>query len=385
MNVTVSNVLVKSRETTKGFPIKLRITCNRKSDYLGLNIYSSDEDFEKVKQSKRLNPELKKLKQELIQIEQKANRILSEMTEYSFKEFKKLYFGIVPDNKDSLEYCFNSYIKELKESKKLKTATIYESTINSIHAFKSDLSIKDINVKFLESYKKNLLQQDKSMTTVSIYFRCLRSIINKNRDLLEAYPFQSFKVPSPENNKRAINEKNLKSLLSYESDNPNDKIYLDLYKFSYYCGGLNIKDALLLKPENINDGFLTYKRAKTNKPVHIFLLPEALKIIEKYRSKSETYIFPLLKNEKPEYLIHRVHAIVKRVNKRLEKACEALEMPKITTYSARHSFATTLMNKGVSIAFISQSLGHTSISTTQNYLGSFTNDQIKEGMNMLLK
>ena len=73
------------------------------------------------------------------------------------------------------------------------------------------------------------------------------------------------------------------------------------------------------------------------------------------------------------------------VNKYLKKIGEYLDISlKLTSYVARHSFATILKNSGVNISLISEMLGHTDLKTTQIYLDSFENTQMEAAMSNLL-
>jgi len=96
------------------------------------------------------------------------------------------------------------------------------------------------------------------------------------------------------------------------------------------------------------------------------------------------YIFDLIKDESAHYLYERTKSIIKGINRRLKRACNSIGIPPIQTYAARHSFSTHLIGKGASVAFLSQALGHRSISTTQAYIGSFSEKQMKSEMEKLV-
>lgn len=85
--------------------------------------------------------------------------------------------------------------------------------------------------------------------------------------------------------------------------------------------------------------------------------------------KAENFIFDFLKgNESPAQIKTKSHDVYSRINKRMSEVCKDLKMDKVTCYSARHSFAMIMSNEGVSISYISEQLGHTSIKTTQYIL-----------------
>jgi site-specific recombinase XerD len=165
----------------------------------------------------------------------------------------------------------------------------------------------------------------------------------------------------------------------------------DIFIFSYLCGGINFTDIASLKVSNLIDNKLVYVRKKTKKKISTPLSAEAMQIIQKYsvdESKSSDYIFPILddkvhKTEQQKF--NRVHKVLAKVNPSLKKIAKLSGVDaNLTTYVARHSFATVLKNSGVNIALISETLGHSDLATTQIYLDGFESEQICEAFKNLL-
>ena len=75
--------------------------------------------------------------------------------------------------------------------------------------------------------------------------------------------------------------------------------------------------------------------------------------------------------------------VVKRINKRMKLIGEELGIGNITTYTARHSYATVLKRSGVNISYRSESLGHTDLRTTEAYLASFEKEERTKNTNLL--
>lgn len=138
-------------------------------------------------------------------------------------------------------------------------------------------------------------------------------------------------------------------------------------------------------------GRVNYSRHKTQKLLSFQLVPNAMQIIEKYIKTNHTqedYIFPILdrsEHKTAQQIFNRLHKVLRKVNRELKTLGEqiGLEVP-LTTYVARHTYATVLKRSGVNIAIISESLGHSDLSTTQIYLDSFENSQIDDAMKNLL-
>lgn len=389
MSVSLKVVLRKKNAIDKTHPLKLRITHWRKSNYISLDIHLSDEDFKKLSNGKKLPEHLKKLRAKFINAENKAQKIIDDLPEFSFKEFKSIYLGepIKKVNK-SLIHQFDKYISRLEAEHRKVSANNYKSTLKHIKDYFTDIDIDKIDTKFLDRFKNYLLSIGLSSTTARIYLITLKAVINANTDLINTNPFDGFQLPKSQDNKRSIPTKDLKKLLEYNFQNENHQLHIDLFRFSFFCAGINIKDILLLKESNINEDYLEFIREKTKhkspRLIRVFLLDEAKIIIQKYKSENSKYLFPVLSSEESDYLFRTVNNTVLYINRRLEKACTDLGIPRVMTYHARHTYATTLMNKGISIAFISQSLGHSNISTTQSYLGSFTDSQMEANMKKLI-
>ena len=155
-------------------------------------------------------------------------------------------------------------------------------------------------------------------------------------------------------------------------------------------GGIAFVDVANLTPANIVDGRLSYKRQKTHGAINVPLSEKAKAIIGKYDSHCEQagYLFPILDERAhitPLQKKNRVHKMCSRVNVALRDVAKRLKIKAtVTTYVARHSFATVLKKSGVNIGIISEALGHHSLKTTQIYLGAFENSQIDAAMQNLL-
>ena len=162
---------------------------------------------------------------------------------------------------------------------------------------------------------------------------------------------------------------------------------IDIFAFTYYCGGINFIDTTNLTHVNIIEGKLVYKRHKTNKLIKIPMQPQAIELIKKYHRKDSPYLFTILSDfhETEIQKSNRIHKVIAKVNKWLKEIDEDLGLPlTLTTYVARHSQATVMKRAGVSTSVIREIMGHSSERVTQIYLDSFDNEQISEAMSNLL-
>ena len=213
------------------------------------------------------------------------------------------------------------------------------------------------------------------------------------------YPFNDFKVSEfhEQTMKRAISKEDIKRIIDLDlrtvttCHSPYLSLGRDLFLFSYLSCGINLTDMARMRYCDIFEGRLSYHRQKTGKLISFQLQPMALDIIEKYRKPDAApndYIFPILDRRIHKTEVQkrdRIHKVMKATNRALRRIGEVLDIPiDLTTYVARHSYATVLKRSGVSTAIISESLGHSSEKVTQIYLDSFENSQIDEAMKNLL-
>lgn len=212
------------------------------------------------------------------------------------------------------------------------------------------IQYKDITVDWLNAYEKFMLK-DRSYTTIGIYLRYLRAIFNEaiESGFIEAaiYPFKKnkYSIPTSAKRKMALTLEQIKQIFDYESPSEVTVRYRDLWVFSYLANGANFNDILRLQYENIKGNEIHFLRKKTEhtlktkKDVVVFITSEMNKIIEKWgnpKKDSKNYIFPYLngvESAEQEYKI--IEDVIKRANKHLSKIAKELNLPHITTYTAR--------------------------------------------------
>jgi integrase len=380
------------------FPVKLRVTFNRKQKYYPTNLSMSQTEFDTVR-SKNPKGDYKKWKLQLEGLEQKANHIIESLPVFDFDQFTKKLNSDQMVREDVYGY-YDQMIDDYKQKGNLGTASNYTCSKKSLQSFKSKLLFYEVTVDFLEKYESWLIDNSKSISTVGFYLRPLRSVINHAtaNDILSKefnYPFGSktkrkYAIPTGKNTKKSLDKADLKKLFSHQPElgTWHDKA-LDFWKFSYLANGMNMKDVANLKYKDIDDEYIKFVRAKTrnttqeSKPIKVYITDDIKAIIKKWggpKTQKSNYIFPILKvGGTQEKQREDLHQFIKMVNKYNKQTFEKLEINKpCTTYSARHSFSTIMKRSGANVQYISEALGHSSINTTKAYLDSFEDDTKKE-------
>lgn len=288
-----------------------------------------------------------------------------------------------------------TYIQNLKKENRTRYAGMFEVSYSSFIKFNKHLDIpfSDIDVTWLKRYELWMKEQNLSVSTISTRIRHLRSVFNlaiaEHSIKNDCYPFRSYKVSklNKQTAKRAISKKEVLKVMKYQGSTPMESLAIDVFVFSYLNAGINFIDIAKLKRSNITENQLIYNREKTKKLINVPLQQKAIDIIAKYKNDKSPYLFPILSpfHKTEVQIANRLHKVLAKINKHLKEIGEKLKLPiPLTTYVARHSYATVLKRAGVSTSIISESLGHSSEKITQVYLDSFDNSQINDAMKNLL-
>ncbi|EXZ62205.1 phage integrase family protein [Bacteroides fragilis str. 3725 D9(v)] len=292
---------------------------------------------------------------------------------------------------DVFQEYMTSLIKSGRKSYALSIKQLYNSLLEFNHNLDFYFSVMD--VAWLKRYELFLRERQLAENTIGIRFRTLRAVYNvaieEDAVSSDCYPFKKFKVSRLHQDtvKRALTKVDIERVLQFQSSNRYMRFPIDIFTFTYYCGGINFKDIAHLTKANLIDGRLIYKRQKTKKLIKIPLQPQALALIKKYHDTESPYLFPILSplHITDEQKANRIHKVITKVNDRLKQIGKTLNLPiTLTTYVARHSQATVMKKAGVSTAVIREIMGHSSERVTQIYLDSFDNEQINEAMKNLL-
>lgn len=158
----------------------------------------------------------------------------------------------------------------------------------------------------------------------------------------------------------------------------------DIFMFSFYTRGMSFIDMAFLKKKDLQNGILIYRRHKTGQQLYIKWEKPMQDIIEKYDTEDTPYLLPIIKNincsERQQYL-----SAVHLINRKLKKLGEILELPApLTTYVARHAWASIAKSKNISVSVISEAMGHDSERTTRIYLASLDTSSVDKANKLIL-
>lgn len=386
-------ILEKKRLKSNGiYSIIVRITYHRKNTTISTGVRVNEQYWDANTQLvNALHPNFQLLNKTLTETYlkiQKAIHQLIDADEFSFEALK----AKLTDKPKAPAPTFNSFskklIQEMIEIKRTGNAIVYQTAVNRLvnYSDNKDIKFSDIDYNLLEAFKHQLMTEGAKVNTVGNYFRSIRAIYNKaikakiaERSL---YPFGDIKIKQQKTVKRAIDIQNLKKILATDiqikSGIWNARNYFFL---SFYLRGISFTDLAYLKPENAIQGRLIFKRRKTHKQYDIKLTPEALSIFNIYKGINSEYLLPILSSKVQEDGIEAkkiIHQWIKTTNKYLKRLGEdiGLESP-LTTYVARHTWATTAKRLGYSNELIAEAMGHEyGNRVTAIYLDAFDQNEI---------
>ena len=419
--VTTSIILEARMPRKDGlYPVKLRVTFDRKQKFYTIryvpekigddftenqkywlrkidkSISMTEKEFARVRKGSSTEP-FKTMAIYINTQEAHAQDTIAKIKPFSFEGFEEKYFAKTTDHLD-LFAALESKAKALRKEGKIGTSVFYASALSSLKDFtkESHFQFSLVTVKFLKDYEKWMLERkigkanprNISKTTISMYLNSLRSVFNESAPDGIVYPFGKGKyiIPKWNHNKRALTQADVAKIAGYKVIDGNmHHRSRDLWLFSYLCNGINFKDIANLKYANIKGDTIVFERAKTSRSgdqvteVTVIITGQIGRIIDRWGNKPaawDQYIFPILNPGMTlEDQYRTIKQMVKSTNKYMRLICAELEIPEATTYVARHSFATVLKRSGASVEFISESLGHKNISTTQNYLANFETEE----------
>lgn len=278
-------------------------------------------------------------------------------------------------------YLFRYIDREVATKNRIKsfgTANLYRTTRESIKRFtgNKDILFNEVNYKFIYDYINYLQERGLGKNTIHMYLRNFRLIYNKAKKegIISAKisPFTDIKMNAIETVKRSLTKDSVR-LIAHADFSANKKLEQarDIFMFSFYTRGMSLVDILYLKRSDIKNGIIYYTRNKTKQNLQVSITSPLQRLINKYKSSS-IFVLPYLSNDTPEAMYRQYKSAVWRINKHLKLigALLNIDIP-LTTYVARHSWATIAKNEGAPIAAISEGLGHTTEKTTQIYLRAF--------------
>ena len=333
-----------------------------------------------------LQNNLKKETARLAEIIVRLNRTDSA---YTADRIVELY-NLRSDN-DSFLLFTRNLIVQLKQIGKIRTAETYTCALNSFIRFQgeTDLLWEAVDSNLMIEYEVYLKAEGVCPNTSSYYMRSLRAIYNRavEKELtIQRYPFKHVYTGIDKTVKRAVPVTVIRQIRHLNLEhNPMLDYARDIFMFSFYTRGMSFVDMAYLKKKDLHNGILSYRRQKTNQQLFIKWEKPMQEIIDKYDTTGTPYLLPIIKDvgkdERRQYknASHLVNCKLKKIGIQL-----GLTIP-LTTYVARHGWASIAKSKNIPISTISEAMGHDSENTTRIYLASLNTSVIDKANSLIIK
>jgi len=392
----------------KTSPVLLRLTIQRKIRNFSLPDNYTCLPRQWDKRNSRFNfryPNYDDANTRLTEAYAKAENIIRSLNRknndegFTHDEFAELFKK--KSNKLYLLQYFDQRIKRIAEVGSAGNAAVYLDSKKQFEIFfETDLEMSKVTLKQLNLYVEKCYKKGLKDTTIHARLRTLRALFNiaKKEEGLENYPFEAFnwKQFNLKTEKRALSKGDVCKIRDFNLES--DSTLFDAKNYwllSLYCAGLNFSDHAKLEAANIiseeGDKTLVYVRSKTKKTLKIPLIEQALEILNYYLNQNygKKYIFPILDpdvHQTPHQINTRIKTALKKYNGELNEFALKVGIEKhLTSYVARHSFATILKKELVSTDLISELLGHhEGPISTQIYLDEYTYSQKADAIRKLL-
>lgn len=324
-----------------------------------------------------------KIDRDLDRLKKIIYKIDAECANYTVNEIIEKFYKTTADY--SITDFFTQQIQKLKNDNRRGTARNYSKTLKSLKAFmkNTDSTFNIVTEQFVESYNTFLIQRGVVRNTISFYMRIFRSVYNKavtQKIIEQTFPFKNVYTGVDRTRKRAVTETVISQLLSIDLKKSKALQFArDLFIFSFYARGMAFVDIVYLKKSNIQNGYITYVRHKTGQELTIRIETRLQNIINQYEKKDSPYLFPILNTEDENKAYSQYEIALNYYNRQLKRLSKLLE-PNInlSSYTPRHTWATTARNKNVPLSIISAGMGHSSEKTTLIYLTKIDNSIIDE-------
>lgn len=351
-------------------PIKISLCHNRQTVNISVNIYVLPDHWD-GKTQKVINHQLSahinnSIATKVLACEKKILQLMDsgEISEMTAKDIKAAIEGKADKKKPSNNFL--QHFHYVASTKGKSTQSMYETTLKHIQNFEPNLAkltFDQITKDWLTRLDLNMAKTAPSLNTRNIHLRNIRTVVNSaiDNELTTTYAFRKFKIKPAPVVKRSVHVETLREFMTAPCEDYVE-YYRDMFMLSFLLIGINMVDLVYLK--EIKDGRVDYIRHKTKKAYSIKVEPEALAIIDKYRGKE--YLLDIAdRYTDHRNFIHRINENVQKVGAPLsrvgrggKKVYSHKPFSFMTTYWARHTWATIAASLDVSMETISAALGH---------------------------
>nr|WP_321485533.1 site-specific integrase [uncultured Draconibacterium sp.] len=401
--ISFKNVLRSKKLSYGKYPIYLRISKDRKSIFFRTPYTAEAKEWDSKKGIFKQNATNYLNKNRvLFKLIDQATNVVTELQQkkssYTLTDVERAIRVESNPAYQNVYKFWDELIDEMIKAGRTGNAQVNRDTYNSVKKYnkKKVLNFNDITPTFLDKYEVYLRSRNGTDGGISVRMRTLRALFNFaiKRGLIKPdnYPFKSYRISKLKGKgaKRALTYDDVVKIVNKDlGEHPELVDARNYFVFSFYTRGMNYADMMKLEWKDVIDGQIYYTRSKTKANFRIKILPPVQKILNYYKEhqNGSKYVFPILLKDdmSPTQIENRKKKTLTRYNQKLKEIAKLCKFEKnVSSYVARHSYANSLKQKGVSTDIISESMGHQNLAITQAYLKELDNSLVDEAMEVLL-
>lgn len=318
-----------------------------------------------------------------------VSRLERAGNDYTSEDVVRIY--LTPSEAGGFMSFAGELVRQLRQIGKSRTAERYATVINSFRRFlgESDVLLEEVDSNLMVRYETFLKARGICPNSSSYYMRGLRAIYNRavEKELTaQRNPFKHVYTGIDKTVKRAVPLKIVRRIRELDLTlSPATDFARDIFMFSFYTRGMSFIDMAFLKKKDLQNGILSYRRHKTNQQLFIKWEKPMQGIIDKYDTTKTPYLLPIIKDMDTDAWRQYKNA-AHWVNGKLKKLGEQLGLPvPLTSYVARHAWASIAKSKNIPLSTISEAMGHDSENTTRIYLASLDTSVVDKANSLILK
>ena len=296
------------------------------------------------------------------------------------------------------DYCsvFTFLKRKIDEKKSMQREGTARTYYNAYHRFRQFREDKDIDFdlltpRLIEQYEAWLRSKGLMQNSIRFYLRTLHTLFiqAEAEGLVDGSAlFSRVHLSYVATRKRAISEHELRAIEKLQlPEGTTLALARDIFMFSFYTRGMSFVDIAFLEKKNLQNGVLTYQRRKTNQELRIEWHEAQQRIVDSYAAltKDTPYLLPLIRQtDGTEYAQYQ--RMLENINRCLHHIGTMIRLKqRLTSYVARHSWASIARNMNIPLALISEGMGHQSYKTTQIYLNTIDSAKIDEANKLIIR
>lgn len=250
------------------------------------------------------------------------------------------------------------------------------------------VALESIDTRMIEGYQQWLRENQIAKNTISCYMRSLRSLLYQTwPPLKNSALFDHVFTGKNHTDKRSVPLSDIVRIQQLQLPRQSPIAFSrDIFLFSFFALGMPFIDIAFLQKQQLKDGYIVYHRHKTGQRIRVKIEPPMQQIIHRYTHEDSPYVFPILPVHDVPRMITSYESARTRYNRHLKKIGVMIGVQhKLTSYVARHSWASTAYHSNVDLSVISKALGHTSPNTTLTYIREIDDTRIDTANHHMLQ